>query len=71
MKTATNKAIVLAHGQTALAQHFGIKPQAVQKWQARGRIPAMRVLGVEALTGVSRHELRPDIYGPAPTGEAA
>jgi DNA-binding transcriptional regulator YdaS (Cro superfamily) len=36
------------------------------------RVPIERVAAVEALTGVSRHELRPDIFGPAPTqGEAA
>jgi DNA-binding transcriptional regulator YdaS (Cro superfamily) len=30
------------------------------------RVPAERVLEVEQLSGISRHELRPDVYGPAP-----
>lgn len=30
--------------------------------QISRRVPAEFVLKVEALTGVSRHELRPDIY---------
>jgi DNA-binding transcriptional regulator YdaS (Cro superfamily) len=34
----------------------------VQKWCARGSVPALRVLAVEAATGVSRKALRPDLY---------
>jgi DNA-binding transcriptional regulator YdaS (Cro superfamily) len=30
----------------------------------------MRVLAIERLTGVSRHQLRPDIYGPATKQDA-
>ena len=55
-------AVALAGGQTALAKKLGIKPQAVQQWVAGGRIPPLRVLAVEAATGVSRKALRPDIY---------
>jgi DNA-binding transcriptional regulator YdaS (Cro superfamily) len=36
--------------------------QAIQKF--RERVPAERVLAIEAATGVPRHELRPDIYPP-------
>ena len=49
-------------GQSALARKLGVRPQAVQKWCALGRVPVLRVLAVEALTGVSRKKLRPDIY---------
>jgi DNA-binding transcriptional regulator YdaS (Cro superfamily) len=45
-----------------LARELGIRPQAVQKWCASGRVPPLRVLAVEAATGVSRKALRPDIY---------
>ena len=56
-----------------LAQH-GIRPSklaldagvwrgTVTKW-SRTRIPAERVLDVERITGIPRHELRPDIYPP-------
>lgn len=38
-----------------------ITSQAVSQWR---RVPAGRVLDVEAVTGVSRHDLRPDIFGP-------
>lgn len=37
----------------------GISPQAVSQWR---RAPSGRVLAIEAATGVSRHDLRPDIY---------
>lgn len=43
-----------------LATLLGLTPQAISKW--RKRIPVERVLEIEARTGVSRHDLRPDIY---------
>lgn len=50
----------------ALARILGIKHTAMYSWK---RVPAERVLDIERASGISRHELRPDIYG-APT-EAA
>jgi DNA-binding transcriptional regulator YdaS (Cro superfamily) len=47
--------------QASLARLAHVKPQAITKWLARG-VPPARVLMLERLTGVSRHELRPDIY---------
>lgn len=44
-----------------LAGHLGITPQAISQWE---RVPVMHVLRVEQITGVPRHELRPDIYPP-------
>lgn len=35
------------------------------------RIPAERVLDIEAFTGISRHDLRPDVFGEAPATEDA
>lgn len=50
-----------AGGATGLASKLGdITSQAVSQWK---RVPAERVLDVERVTGVSRHKLRPDIYG--------
>jgi DNA-binding transcriptional regulator YdaS (Cro superfamily) len=46
-----------------VARELGITHGAVSQWLAAGRgIPATRVLDVERVTGISRHELRPDIY---------
>lgn len=50
-------------GLVRLAELLGIKHQSFYSWQ---RVPAERVLAFEAVTGISRHELRPDIFGPAP-----
>ena len=37
------------------------------RWETGARpIPAHRVLDIEKLTGVSRYELRPDVFGSAP-----
>ena len=57
-------------GASALARALGdISSQAISQWK---RVPAERVLDVERATGISRHDLRPDIYGPAlNSGEAA
>lgn len=59
------------YGLTKLAEACKVTPQAVSKWLQNG-VPAERVLDVERVTGVSRHELRPDIFGEPPaTQEAA
>lgn len=62
---------------TALAEHlsqtemtmetFGamfvppVNKSTVSRW-ADGKIPAERVLEIERISGVSRHDLRPDLY---------
>ncbi len=60
----TARAIELGGGLKPLAAKLGIAYQAVQRWRRIDRIPPERVLVIEALTGVPRHELRPDIYPP-------
>jgi TorA maturation chaperone TorD len=56
------EAIKAAGGVASLARAIGIAQPSVSNWS---RIPAERVLAVEALTKVSRFILRPDIYGAA------
>ncbi len=56
----------------ALAASIGVVPSALSQWK---QVPADRVLDVERLTGISRHDLRPDVFGdatpnPAPKREA-
>lgn len=60
---ALSRAIQARGSKSALARELGIKPQAIDQWD---KVPVQRVLAVESLTGISRHDLRPDIYGPAP-----
>jgi TorA maturation chaperone TorD len=59
------QAIRAAGGVASLARAIGIAQPSVSNWT---RIPAERVLAVEALTKVSRFVLRPDLYG---TGDDA
>ena len=62
-----------AGSNSALARSLGISHTAVRKWRMLGRPPAERVLAIERVTGISRYQLRPDVFGqaPAPTDEAA
>ncbi|CAM6957563.1 TPA: helix-turn-helix domain-containing protein [Escherichia coli] len=58
------KAIKSAGTATNLATMLGIKPMSVSRWKNRyqGMVPADRVLQIYAATGVTPHELRPDLY---------
>ncbi|MCG1042526.1 helix-turn-helix domain-containing protein [Mycetohabitans sp. B8] len=58
------RAAQLAGGQSALARKLGCTPQSISKMCATGRVPAERVLAIEAAVkgAVTRHELRPDLY---------
>jgi len=55
-----SEAIRAAGGVSALARLIGISQPSVSNWV---RVPAERVLAVEAATGVDRTVLRPDLYG--------
>ena len=48
-----------------LARACGVNKSTVARWR---RVPAERVLEVERVTGISRHEMRPDIYPPPVDG---
>ncbi|WP_237437618.1 transcriptional regulator [Altericroceibacterium endophyticum] len=55
--------VQIAGSQSALARALGISQPTVWKWlQSSKRLPAEYVLKAERLYGVSRHDLRPDIY---------
>lgn len=56
-------AIKAAGSQQALADALGIRSASISGWKKVGRIPAERVLAVEAVTRISRDVLRPDLYG--------
>jgi TorA maturation chaperone TorD len=53
------RAIDAAGGAAQLARRIGIAQPSVSNWS---RVPAQRVIAVEAATGVSREVLRPDLY---------
>lgn len=60
---ALRAAVDRVGSQAALARLLGLAQPSVWKWITEGKpLPAEHVLTVEAKTGVSRHDLRPDIY---------
>lgn len=60
---ALQKIVDAAGSQSRLAAALGVSSTAAWKWvQSSKRLPAEYVLKAERLYGVSRHDLRPDIY---------
>lgn len=55
-----SEAIRAVGGVSELARQIGISQPSITNWI---RIPAERVISVEAVTGVDRTVLRPDLYG--------
>lgn len=56
-------AIERAGTQEAFAEAVGVAQPTVSRWvHTTKQLPAEYVLAAEALTGISRHDLRPDIY---------
>lgn len=62
------KAIKSAGSAKLLAAQLGLSENAISQWKHRfkGNVPPERVLPVFRVTGVTPHELRPDLY-PNPT----
>lgn len=54
-----NRAIDMAGGVAQLARKIGLAQTSVSNWSS---VPAQRVIAVETATGVSRANLRPDLY---------
>lgn len=63
-----SEAIRAAGGVSELARQIGISQPSVSNWI---RVPAERVISIEAVTGVDRSVLRPDLYGGTAAGGAA
>lgn len=60
---ALREAVARLGSQQGLADICAVSQTAVWKWLQAGKaLPPKHVLAVEAATGISRHELRPDIY---------
>jgi DNA-binding transcriptional regulator YdaS (Cro superfamily) len=63
-KDALRRAINIAGGQIALGKEIGAGQTKVSFWLngSKKGVAAGYVLPIEKATGVSRHDLRPDIY---------
>ena len=62
--TALDKAIKQAGSAKKLGVMLGVSKMAVSLWKndAKGIVPPKRVLPIYLVTGVTPHELRPDLY---------
>ena len=75
-KTPIERAVDLAGGQKALADAINVKPAMVWQWVNGHRpVAAHHCLPIQQATEgqITVHDLRPDVFGPAPAqpGEAA
>lgn len=69
--TPIQRAIDAAGGPGAMARLLKVHPALVSQWNTSRRpVAAHHILTIEAMTQVSRHDLRPDIFGEAPSGES-
>lgn len=60
---ALDKAVKVAGSQSALGRIIGVTQRAVWRWVSEAKpLPPQHVLAIEAATGISKHDLRPDIY---------
>lgn len=60
---ALRSAVEKVGSQSAFARLIGVTQHAVWRWLNEGKhLPAEHVLAVETATGISRHDLRPDLY---------
>lgn len=60
VSAAVDRAIQVGDGLTALGAGLGVSKCVVWNWRNRGSVPPEYAPAIEALTQVSRKELRPD-----------
>ena len=69
---ALRLAVEKAGGQSAFARVVGCTPGNVwQMLKYNRELSAHFVLSAETATGISRHDLRPDLYPRSPAGDQA
>ncbi|HIC8950478.1 TPA: transcriptional regulator [Klebsiella pneumoniae] len=61
---ALEKAIHIAGDATKLAEKLDVSSMTISHWKHRhgGAVPQSRVFQIFRVTGVTPHELRPDLY---------
>jgi DNA-binding transcriptional regulator YdaS (Cro superfamily) len=60
MKANVKRVIQAVGSKAELAKALNISRSAITQWR---NIPVNRVVELERITGIPRHELRPDIFG--------
>ncbi len=54
-------------GPSRIGRQLGLHHASVIEWRKAGQVPVAHVLKLEEITGIPRHQMRPDIY-PPPAG---
>ena len=70
--SAIQKAVDAVGSQAALAKAIGISPAVVWQWlKGRRPVAAQHCIPIETATAgaVNRYDLRPDVFGKAPSAE--
>lgn len=70
---AISKAIKRVGGVSKMAARLGLRQNVVGNWKLRKKVPAQHCAAVSAATEgvVTVHDLRPDVFGPAPKRKRA
>lgn len=68
MQEIIDRAFEEAGGAAVIARELGMSIQRVWNWRTREQIPAEFAIAVEKLThgSVTRYEIAPNVFGPAP-----
>ena len=64
--SALAEAVRKVGSQSAFGRLIKKRQSTVREWLMADRLPGEYVLAIEAATGVSKHRLRPDVYGDGP-----
>lgn len=65
--SALARAVRAVGSQSGFGRLIGKRQSTIFEWLKEDKhLPGEHVLKVEAETGISRHELNPDVFGPAP-----
>ena len=63
--TPLDRAVAILGSQGKLAEVIGVKQQTISFWRTNDKpIPAEHVPAIARATGISRAELRPDLFAP-------
>lgn len=64
-QTPLEKAIASCGSEASLARACGYSQNAIWSAKRKGRVSAELAVAIERVTGVTRQELRPDLFGEA------
>lgn len=58
-----DKIIDATGGVCALAEKIGLHHSSIISWRKTGKVPVKRLLDIEAVSGIPREEICPELFG--------